>query len=132
MNSAMACNQGQRSASVSATPAAIFATFSGGWNQSPSTNSTAKRSANAIAIVDLPDPDTPITMSTNGDSGCSTLADIIAKPPERSRSRRGSLIEEPKSLANRPHLCGGKRWIIGTHPCDNVPLAGAGDQKRDI
>src|SRR5260370_16918810 len=62
----MPCSQGQRSSSVSGTPPCIFATFDGGWNQSPSSKVQFSRWASIDAIVLLPQPETPITTTTEG------------------------------------------------------------------
>ena len=62
----MPCSQGQRSSSVSGTPACIFSTLDGGWNQSPSSKIQFSRWASIDAIVLLPQPETPITTTTEG------------------------------------------------------------------
>src|SRR5215467_3157291 len=62
----MPCSQGQRSSSVSGTPACIFSTLDGGWNQSPSSKIQFSRWASIAAIVLLPQPETPITTTTEG------------------------------------------------------------------
>src|SRR5262249_4275342 len=62
----MPCSQGQRSSSVSGTPACIFSTLDGGWNQSPSSKIQFSRWASIAAIVLLSQPETPITTTTEG------------------------------------------------------------------
>src|SRR5262245_55098195 len=62
----MPCSQGQRSSSVSGTPLCIFSTLDGGWNQSPSSKIQFSRWASIGAIVLLPQPETPITTTTEG------------------------------------------------------------------
>src|SRR6516164_3008357 len=62
----MPCSQGQRSSSVSGTPLCIFSTLEGGWNQSPSSKIQFSRWASIDAIVLLPQPETPITTTTEG------------------------------------------------------------------
>jgi len=62
----MPCSQGQRSSSVSGTPLCIFSTLDGGWNQSPSSKIQFSRWASIDAIVLLPQPETPITTTTDG------------------------------------------------------------------
>src|SRR5215831_9360790 len=61
----MPCSQGQRSSSVSGTRLCIFSTLDGGWNQSPSSKIQFSRWASIDAIVLLPQPDTPITTTTD-------------------------------------------------------------------
>src|SRR5215510_16575203 len=62
----MPCSQGQRSSSVSGTALCIFSTLDGGWNQSPSSKIQFSRCASIDAIVLLPQPETPITTTTEG------------------------------------------------------------------
>src|SRR5689334_3309056 len=80
---AIASSHGQRSASVSATLARIFATFAAAWNASPSAKRQPRRSARARATVVLPLPDTPMTTMTDG-----TIDRIIAEEPHADRVRR--------------------------------------------
>src|SRR3954453_19387177 len=61
---AIAASQGQRSSSVSGMPRFILSTLAGGWNQSASSNSHRRRDASSAPTVDLPDPDTPMTITT--------------------------------------------------------------------
>src|SRR5215468_10101889 len=62
----MPCSQGQRSSSVSGTPLCIFSMLDCGWNQSPSSKIQFSRCASIDAIVVLPQPETPITTTTEG------------------------------------------------------------------
>ena len=66
---AIAASQGQRSSSVSGVPRCILSTLAGGWNQSASSNSHRRRDASSAPTVDLPDPDTPMTITTAGAEG---------------------------------------------------------------
>src|SRR5262249_16871470 len=62
----MPCIQGQRSSSLSGPAACTFSTLDGGWNQSPSSKIQFSRWASIAAIVLLPQPETPITTTTEG------------------------------------------------------------------
>src|SRR6516165_5841716 len=62
----MPCSQGQRSSSVSGTPLCIFSMLDCGCNQSPSSKIQFSRCASIDAIVVLPQPETPITTTTEG------------------------------------------------------------------
>src|SRR5262249_44651463 len=64
IQAAMPSSQGQRSSLVSGSPLCIFSTFDRGWNQSPSSKIQFSRWASIDAIVLLPQPDTPITTTT--------------------------------------------------------------------
>src|SRR6478736_9944521 len=55
-------SQGHRSSSVSGVPAAILATFSTGWSESPSRNGTPSSRATRSPMVVFPQPETPMTM----------------------------------------------------------------------
>ena len=57
--------QGARSASFKGIPRRIFSTFSGGCRSSPSTMDQCNLAASAVANVDFPDPETPMTMRIN-------------------------------------------------------------------
>src|ERR1044072_368734 len=61
---AIAASQGRRSSSVSGMPRRILSTLAAGWNQSASSNSHRRRDASSAPTVDLPDPDTPMTITT--------------------------------------------------------------------
>src|SRR5215467_5084656 len=63
IQAAMALNQGQRSASVSGTPARIFSMLERGWKSSPSAKRQCRFPASKAPTVVLPLPDTPATMS---------------------------------------------------------------------
>src|SRR5262245_52699136 len=85
----MPCSQGQRSSSVSGTPRCIFSTLDGGWNQSPSSKVQFSRWASIDAIVLLPQPETPITTTTEGlPTGEAGLFSDCA--PRAWRERRGA------------------------------------------
>src|SRR6266480_4580619 len=77
----MPCSQGQRSSSVSGTPLCIFSTFDGGWNQSPSSKIQFSRCASIIAIVLLPQPETPITTRTEGSGNGEAVFVCSFRPP---------------------------------------------------
>src|SRR5580700_3802482 len=66
MKRAIASSQGQRSSSVSGTPFFIFSTLAAGWNSSPSRKTKPSFFANKVAIVVLPEPETPMTTRTVG------------------------------------------------------------------
>src|SRR5438094_10062710 len=66
IQSATFVSQGQRSASASGCPAAIFSMFAGGWSASPSSNGHPSRLARMAATVVLPQPDTPMRTKTLG------------------------------------------------------------------
>ena len=66
IQSPIASSQGQRSSSVSGVPLRIFATLASGWNASPSANSHPSTVDSPFATVDLPLPDTPMTITTSG------------------------------------------------------------------
>ena len=59
-------SHGKRSASVSGIPACILAMFDSGWSKSPSSNGQPSRAESSSAIVDFPDPDTPMTTRIGG------------------------------------------------------------------
>ena len=59
-------SHGRRSASVSGIPACILAILDSGWRESPSSNGQPSRAESSSAIVDLPDPDTPMTTRIGG------------------------------------------------------------------
>ena len=59
-------SHGKRSASVSGIPACILAMFDSGWSESPSSNGQPSRAESSSAIVDLPDPDTPMITRIGG------------------------------------------------------------------
>src|SRR5262245_62261940 len=85
----MPCSKGQRSSSVSGTPACLFSTVDGRWNQSPSSQIQFSRWASIAAIVLLPQPETPITTTTEGvPAGEAGLFSDCA--PRVWRERRGA------------------------------------------
>src|SRR6516162_7855258 len=47
-------------------PACILAMFASGWSESPSSNGQPSRAESSSAIVDLPDPDTPMITRIGG------------------------------------------------------------------
>src|SRR5262249_37279712 len=59
-------SHGNRSASASGMPACILAMFDSGWSESPSSNGQPSRAESSSAIVDLPDPDTPMITRIGG------------------------------------------------------------------
>src|SRR5436190_6110313 len=63
IQAAMTRSQGQRSSSVSGTPACIFSTFAAGWNSSASAKRQPRRPASSAPTVDLPLPDAPATIT---------------------------------------------------------------------
>ncbi|MCY1375700.1 hypothetical protein D9M69_631330 [compost metagenome] len=56
-------SQPARSASVSAMPRLILSTLAGGWWSSPSISGSPNAVASAAPMLDLPQPETPITTS---------------------------------------------------------------------
>src|SRR5262249_3478386 len=87
----MPCSQGQRSSSASGTPLCIFSTLDGGWNQSPSSKIQFSRWASIDAIVLLPQPETPITTTTEGlRRGEAGLFRVWRERGDGNRRRRGA------------------------------------------
>src|SRR5262249_34267853 len=76
ISSAIAFSQGQRSSSVNGWPALILATLLAGGNLSPSSQRQPSRPESASAIVVLPAPETPITISAQGFSDCPMSAKL--------------------------------------------------------
>ena len=106
-------SHGTRSASVSGTPAAIFATFCGGCRSSPSARSQPSRPASSPATVDFPQPDTPITTRTvsahrpgrhfTSPSGFATRARMNSRSESRLRySSAARLVALRVGLVQRP------------------------------
>src|SRR5262249_17945416 len=90
----MPCSQGQRSSSVSGTPLCIFSRLDGGWNQSPSSKIQFSRWASIDAIVLLPQPDTPITTTTEGlPRGEAGLFRVWRERGDGDRRRRGAAAD---------------------------------------
>src|SRR5215471_1182901 len=90
----MPCSQGQRSSSVSGTPLCIFSTLDGGWNQSPSSKIQFSRWASIDAIVLLPQPETPITTTTEGlPKGEAGLFRVWRERGDGDRRRRGAAAD---------------------------------------
>ena len=65
---AMASSQGERSASVSGVPRLIFSMLAGGWKLSASRNGQPSVRDNSAPTVLLPEPETPISTMTSGDT----------------------------------------------------------------
>jgi hypothetical protein len=59
ITAATASSQGQRSSSVSGTPARILATLAAGCSESPSMKGQSSLLASSWPTVDLPHPETP-------------------------------------------------------------------------
>src|ERR1700709_1694388 len=98
----MACSQGRRSSSVNGCPALILATLAAGWNLSPSSKLQRSRSASSFAIVLLPEPDTPITISAQGFLPTSSLTKILRQRgliPQPSRFAKGTSAVRRQVLA---------------------------------
>src|SRR5215813_12623326 len=90
----MPCSQGQRSSSVSGTRLCIFSTLEGGWNQSPSSKIQFSRWASIDAIVLLPQPETPITTTTEGlPKGEAGLFRVWRERGDGDRRRRGAAAD---------------------------------------
>ena len=76
IQAARSVSQGSRSASSSGTPRSIFAMFAGGWKRSASANPRPRRSESNRAMVLLPEPATPITITcvAMADPSCAVVA----------------------------------------------------------
>src|SRR5689334_7235555 len=75
-------------------PADILATFAGGWRSSASTNGTRRRWARAAPTVVLPEPETPMTVT-------SILAVLSRRPAVGAARRAGARVGIPR--ARRAH-----------------------------
>lgn len=73
--SASANNHGSRSASVSGVPARIRATLAGGWSSSASWNGQPIARASSRPTTVLPEPLTPMTITTSG-----RIVGLVARP----------------------------------------------------
>src|SRR5262249_13983016 len=109
IQAAMPCSHGQRSSSVSGSPLCIFSMFEGGWNQSPSSSIQCMRCASIAAIVLLPEPETPVTTTTEGSS--SGAADCIG-------------VLQPSGAVDKPH-----QIALRARPARRQVLAGKHTQK---
>src|SRR5215471_21649221 len=91
----MPCSQGQRSSSVSGTPLCIFSMLDCGWNQSPSSKIQFSRCASIDAIVVLPQPETPITTTTEGLFAGFSDSELRVRRERRDgdRRRRGAAAD---------------------------------------
>src|SRR5262249_10263587 len=108
----MPCSQGQRSSSVSGTPACIFSTLDGGWNQSPSSKIQFSRWASIDAIVLLPQPETPIITTTEGlSAGEAGL--FSDSEPRAWCERRGAARRRRGAAAD---VCFLRRLVMSVRP----------------
>ena len=85
----MARSHGQRSSSVRGWPAAILATLAAEWNASPSAYVQPSTADRPLATVDLPTPETPITITCGAASRAAMARDPTREAGARSLTRRG-------------------------------------------
>src|SRR5262245_14946089 len=141
----MPCSQGQRSSSVSGTPACVFSTLDGGWNQSPSSKIQFSRWASIAAIVLLPQPETPITTTTEGlptgDAGLFSDCEPRAWCERRgaARRRRGAAADvrflRRLVMSVRPVVARDRKGKVsatqqGEHSADATGVNGSISRKR--
>ncbi len=102
----------------------IFSMLDGGWNQSPSSKIQLSRCASINAIVLLPEPDTPITTTTEGlsrdEAVCLSEPRVWRKP--RDGERRGRDLAADVRFLWRFIMR--VRLIVDPHPNERSTLAG--------